>query len=155
LAVVSNASPLIALARIQQLDLLAAIFESVLIPPAVAHEIAPSIPVLPTWLRIQAPNVLPPASLLRRRLGDGEWEALALAVELKADWIILDDLPARRSAEASGLHVIGTLGLLLEAKRVGHIRTIRAELDKLLETSFFLSPQLYDQLLIIAGENRS
>jgi len=44
--------------------------------------------------------------LLRRRLGDGEWEALALAAELKADWIILDDLPARRSAEAVGLNVI-------------------------------------------------
>ena len=84
MAVVSNSSPLIALARIQRLDLLAAIFKSVLIPPAVAHEISPSIPVLPTWLRIQAPSVLPPASLLRRRLGEGEWEALALAIELKA-----------------------------------------------------------------------
>ena len=116
MAVVSNSSPLIALARIQRLDLLPAIFESVLIPPAVAREIAPSIPVLPTWLRIQAPKVLPPASLLRRRLGDGEWEALALAIELKADWIILDDLPARRSAEATGLNVIGTLGTLVAAK---------------------------------------
>jgi predicted nucleic acid-binding protein len=58
-------------------------------------------------------------------------------------------------AEAAGLNVIGTLGLLLEAKRAGYIGTIRAELDKLLETSFFLSPQLYDQLLIMAGENRS
>ena len=65
MAVVSNSSPLIALARIQRLDLLPAIFESILIPPAVAREIAPSIPVLPTWLRIQAPNVAPPASLLR------------------------------------------------------------------------------------------
>jgi predicted nucleic acid-binding protein len=42
---------------------------------------------------------------------------------------------------------------LLEAKRAGHIRNIRAELDKLLETSFFLSPQLYDQVLRIAGEH--
>ena len=95
MAVVSNSSPLIALARIQRLDLLPAIFESVLIPPAVAREILPSIPVLPAWLRIQAPNVLAPASLPRRRLGDGEREALALAIELRADWIILDDLPAR------------------------------------------------------------
>lgn len=109
MAVVSNSSPLIALARIQRLDLLPAIFESILIPPAVAREIAPSIPVLPTWLRIQAPSVLPSAPLLRRRLGAGESEALALAIELRADWIILDDLPARRSAEASALNVIGTL----------------------------------------------
>jgi predicted nucleic acid-binding protein len=155
LVVVSNASPLIALARIQRLDLLPAIFELVLIPPAVAREISPSIPVLPTWLRIQAPSVLPPASLLRRRLGDGEWEALALAIELKADWIILDDLPARRSAEATGLNVIGTLGTLVTAKRKGLLKSIRPELDGLRATSFFLSPQLYDELLRVAGEYKA
>jgi len=151
-AVVSNSSPLIALARIQRLDLLPAIFASVLIPPAVAREIAPSIPVPPTWLRIQAPNVAPPASLLRRRLGDGEREALALAIELKADWIILDDLPARRSAEATGLNVIGTLGTLVTAKRAGLLQSIRPELDALLRTSFFLSLQLYEKLLQAVGE---
>jgi predicted nucleic acid-binding protein len=151
-AVVSNSSPLIALARIQRLDLLPAIFESILIPPAVAREIAPSIPALPTWLRIQAPSVLPPASLLRRRLGDGEREALALAIELRADWIILDDLPARRSAEATGLNVIGTLGTLLAAKRSGLLESVRPELDALLRTSFFLNPKLYDELLRAAGE---
>ena len=152
MAVVSNSSPLIALARIQRVDLLRSIFESVLIPPAVAREIAPSIPALPTWLRIQAPSLLPPPSLLRRRLGDGEWEALALAIELKADWIILDDLPARRSGEAAGLNVIGTLGTLLRAKGTGLLKSIRPELDSLLRTSFFLNPKLYDELLRAAGE---
>ena len=48
--------------------------------------------------------------------------------------------------------MIGTLGLLLEAKRAGHIDAVRAELDKLLKTSFFLSQQLYDQLLRVADE---
>jgi predicted nucleic acid-binding protein len=88
----------------------------------------------------------------RGGLGDGEWEAIALAVELGARGILIDDRPARRLAEAAGLHVIGTLGLLLEAKRAGHIGTIRAELDKRLETSFFLSQKLYDELLRMAGE---
>ena len=152
MAVVSNSSPLIALAGIQRLNLLPAIFESILIPPAVAREIGPSIPVLARWLRIQAPNVLPSVSLLRRRLGAGERDALALAIELRADWIILDDLPARRSAEAAGLNVIGTLGMLLAAKRAGLLESIRPELDALVRTSFFLSPQLYDQLLQAAGE---
>ena len=152
MAVVSNSSPLIALARIRRLDLLPGIFESVLIPPAVAREISPSIPVLPAWLRIQAASVLPPASLLRRRLGDGEWEALALAIELRADWIILDDLPARRAAEATGLNVIGTLGTLVAAKRAGLLKSIRPELDALVRTSFFISPQLYNELLQAVGE---
>jgi hypothetical protein len=104
------------------------------------------------WLRIQAPTAMPPASLQRRRLGDGEWEALALAIELKAEWIILDDLPARRSAEATGLNVIGTLGTLLTAKRTGVLKSIRPKLDALLRTSFFLSPKLYDELLQAVGE---
>jgi hypothetical protein len=152
--VVSNSSPLIALARIQRLDLVPTILESVLIPPAVAREIRPSIPVLPDWLRVQAPAKSPSVLASQRRLGDGEWEAIALAIEVGAGAILIDDRPARRLAEAAGLNVIGTLGLLLEAKRASHVRTIRAELDKLLETSFFLSQQLYDQLLRMAGEHR-
>lgn len=88
----------------------------------------------------------------RRRLGDGELEAIALALGLNADQIILDDLPARRLAEASGLNVIGTLGLLLGARRAGLIDRIRPELDRLLKTSFFLSPELYNELLRSAGE---
>ena len=104
---------------------------------------------------MQVPNAMPPASSRRRRLGDGEWEALALAIELKADWIILDDLPARRSAEAAGLNVLGTLGTLVTAKRAGLLEAIRPELDALVRTSFFLSPQLYDELLQAAGETDS
>jgi predicted nucleic acid-binding protein len=69
-----------------------------------------------------------------------------------ADWNILDDLPARRSAEATGLHVIGTLGTLVAAKRAGLLKSIRPELDALVRTSFFPSPQLYDNLLRTAGE---
>lgn len=91
----------------------------------------------------------------RGRLGEGEWEAIALAVELGAGAILIDDRPARQLAEAAGLKVIGTLGLLLEAKRAGHIGTVRVELDKLVVTSFFLSPQLYEQVLRMAGEHAS
>ena len=96
---------------------------------------------------------MPPASLRRRRLGDGEWEALALGIELNADWIILDDVAARRSAEATGLKVIGTLGTLVTAKRTGLLKAIRPELDGLRATSFFLGPHLYDELLRAAGED--
>jgi predicted nucleic acid-binding protein len=152
---VSNSSPLIALLRIQRLDLVPAILESVLIPPAVAREIRPSIPDLPDWLRVRALSGAPSLLGSRGRLGDGEWEAIALASEVGAAAILIDDRPARRLAEMAGLSVIGTLGLLLEAKKVGLIRTIRPELDKLLETSFFLGEQLYDLCCIHLGRARS
>lgn len=150
--VVSNSSPLIALVRIQRIDLIPAILESVLIPPAVAREIRPSIPVLPHWLEVRPSTRSPSVLTSRGRLGDGEWEAIALAVELGAGAILVDDRAARRLAQAAGLSVIGTLGLLLEAKQARLITSIRPELDKLRETSFFLSEQLYDELLRLAGE---
>ena len=134
----SNSSPLIALAAIERLDLLPALFESVLIPPAVAHEIKRSIPVAPSWLRVETLGLPLPTVIQRRILADGEREAIALAIELRAESIILDDLPARRIAQVVGLNVIGTVGLLLGAKRVVLIGRIRPELDNLLKNSFFL-----------------
>lgn len=153
--IVSSSSPLIALQRIQRLDLVPTVLQSVPIPPAVAGEIAPSIPAVPGWVSVQAPAGEPPVLTPRGRLGDGEREAIALAVGVGAGAILIDDRTARRLAEAAGLNVIGTLGLLLEAKRGGLIVSIRAELGKLLETSFFLSQQLYDELLRLAGEGDS
>ena len=153
--IVSNFSPLIALARIQRLDLVPAVLQSILIPPAVAREIEPSIPVVPAWVSVKVLSSQRAPLTSRGRLGDGEREAIALAMEIGADAVLIDERAGRRVAEEAGLRVIGTLGLLLEAKRAGHVTTIRGELDKLLETSFFLSPQLYDQLLRMAGEHVS
>ena len=153
--IVSNSGPLIALARIQRLDLVPAVLQSILIPPAVAREIEPSIPVLPAWVSVKVLSSEWAPLTSRGRLGDGEREAIALAIEIGANAVLMDERAGRRVAEQGGLKVIGTLGLLLEAKRAGHIRTIRAELDKLLETSFFLSQELYDQLLRLADKHAS
>jgi uncharacterized protein len=153
--VVSNSSPLIALAGIDHLPLLATLFESVLIPPAVAAEITPTLATPPSWLRVQPLTSSIRADVVRPSLGHGEREALSLAVELAADWLILDDLAARRVARALQLRVTGTLGVLLASKRRGLIPLIRPSLDRLVEQSFFLSPQLYAELLDVAGEASS
>jgi hypothetical protein len=151
-AVVSNSSPLIAFAAIEQLHLFSALFESVLIPPAVAREIAPSIPTLPSWLRVQDVKMPWPQAVLRPSLGDGEREALALAVEIQAERILLDDRAARRVAQELQLLVTGTAGILLVAKRHGLVPRIRPFLDALIEKSFFIGSDLYDDLLRLAGE---
>jgi predicted nucleic acid-binding protein len=151
-AVVSNSSPRIAFAAIEQLHLFSALFDSVLIPSAVAREIAPSISTLPPWLRVQDVRTPLPQAVMRRSLGDGEREALALAVEIQAERILLDDRAARRVAQELHLLVTGTAGILLVAKRHVLLPRIRPVLDALLRTSFFLSQQLYNELLQAAGE---
>jgi predicted nucleic acid-binding protein len=112
--IVSNSSPLIALARIQRLDLVPAILQSILIPPAVAREIEPSIPALPAWLSVKVPFQPTATAHVSGRLGDGEREAIALAIEIGADAVLMDERAGRRVAEEAGLKVIGTLGLLLK-----------------------------------------
>ena len=155
MVVVSNSSPIIALAEIAQLPLLAHLFESVLIPPAVAAEITPTVSTLPAWLRMVPLQEAVPADVIRPSLGHGEREALSLAAELDADWLILDDLAARRVARTLHLRVTGTLGVLLASKRRGFIPLVRPSLDRLIEQSFFLSPQLYAELMALAGEDPS
>jgi uncharacterized protein len=150
--VVSNSSPLIAFAAIDQLPLLPAIVDTILIPPAVAVEIAPSIPDLPRWLRVENLNEAIPDLLLQRSLGPGEREALALAIEARADRILLDDLPARTIARTLNLSVTGTVGVLLVAKRHGLVPHVRPCLDALVKASFFVGPGLYDDVLRLAGE---
>lgn len=150
--VVSNSSPLIAFAAIGQLNLFPAVFQSIFIPPAVALEIAPSIPTLLPWLRIERLKQPLPAAVLRRSLGDGERETLALAVEIQAERVLLDDLPARRVARRLNLPVTGTAGVLLVAKRHGLMPRIRPHLDALVKESFFVGSELYDELLRLAGE---
>lgn len=76
----------------------------------------------------------------RGRLGDGEREAIALAIEVGAAAIIIDERAGRRVAEKAGLTVIGTLGVVLQAKQAGVIASIRPELDKLLENVVLPQP---------------
>jgi predicted nucleic acid-binding protein len=77
-----------------------------------------------------------------------------LALEIGAQWVILDDRPERRVAQSLGLPVIGTLGVLLAAKRRGLLDALRPELDGLIKFGFFIAPDLYEQILGDAGEAR-
>jgi uncharacterized protein len=151
--VISDARPLIALEQIGHLDLLKSLFSAVLVPPAVVREIAPTVR-LPAWVseRTLAQPIGP--QILRTALGPGESEAISLALEIGAQWVILDERPARRLAQALGLPVIGTLGVLLASKRRGLLPTVRPCLDALVNFSFHISPGLYDLVLADAGESR-
>ncbi|MSS73638.1 MAG: DUF3368 domain-containing protein [Candidatus Latescibacteria bacterium] len=151
--VVSNASPLIALEQIGHLDLLERLFSSLLVPPAVVLETAPTV-ALPSWIS-ERPLTQPIGpQILRASLGSGESEAISLALEVNARWVLLDERPARRLAQTLGLPVIGTLGILLASKRRGFMPSIRPSIDALVSFGFRITPDLYDRVLTDAGENR-
>ncbi len=85
-------------------------------------------------------------------LGRGEREAIALALESKADLVILDDRQGRRVARAKGLAVTGTIGLLIEAREKGLIPSVRRELDRLIEAGIWIDEAFYHRILQEFGE---
>ena len=159
--VVADTSVVINLCCVGQGDLLRLLFGEVLVPPAVASEfarLASSVPrfaglTLPKAIRQQAPATLP--VLLRSAIGldPGEAAALALAVEIHADVVLLDERRGREAASQLGLRTIGILGLLLQAKSAGFLAAIQPILDDLRrEAGFWMAEPLRQQVLRLAGE---
>jgi hypothetical protein len=152
--IVSDASPLIALDYLGELELIPRLLGSRLtIPPAVARELFTSQRrSLPAWATVRGVNQPIAERILRASLGAGESEALALALEVNAELVLVDDKAARRTASALGLPVMGLLGLLLRAKSAGLIPELRTKLDQLLALPFHIAPRLYESALRDAGE---
>lgn len=148
---ISNSTCIIALERIGQLNLLRQLFNELLVPPAVYSEFG-----IPTdWLIIKPVSDTKLVTALETQLDKGEAEAIALAMEHDNVYIILDDKKARRVAKQMGLRVIGTLGILLRAKREGLIKEIKPLLNSLKQVDFYMTDALYQESLRIAGESNS
>ena len=141
--------------------LLLRLFQDVLVPPAVAGEFArlvATVPrfaglALPEGIRQQAATGFP--ALLRSAVGldPGEAAALALAVEIHADAVLLDERRGREVAGQLGLRAIGVLGLLLQAKSAGLLPAVGPVLDALgREAGFWIAEPLRQQVLALAGE---
>ncbi|MBN1485050.1 MAG: DUF3368 domain-containing protein [Chloroflexia bacterium] len=149
--VVVNSSPFIALEKIGYLHLLPTLWGTLHVPPAVQREVFEIRP-MPPWVEqvsLQQPIASRIASV---RLGPGEREVIALALELDAEEVILDDLPARRLASALKIPVIGTLGLLLRAKKRDLIPLVRPLVEALENHGFYASERIIHGILTAAGE---
>lgn len=142
----ANSSVLIALSAIGKLDLLASLFpEGILVPPAVWREVVemgrgrPGAAEVSSagWIQVRRIENEGMASVLRSQLDAGEAEAIVLAVESKPDVILLDERDARRVAAGLGIPFIGTVGILVEARKRGKIASLREALDALTSKAGF------------------
>jgi predicted nucleic acid-binding protein len=132
---------------------------NVVVPPAVVDELAEgralgmNLPDLTLfdWVTVRRP-VSELAVPLVTNLGSGETEVLMLGLESAEGVVVLDDGLARRVAEALGLRLKGTLGLLLDAKRAGLISTVGPLLDQLHALRFHVAPHTRTAVLKLAGE---
>jgi predicted nucleic acid-binding protein len=92
------------------------------------------------------------ADLLLSDLDRGEAEVIALAQEVRADLVIIDERLGRRHARRLGLRVTGVLGILLRGKQLGHLSAVRPYLDQIQQGGFYLSEALAQHALRLAGE---
>lgn len=159
--VVSDTSPLIALATIGKLDLLKQLYGEVLVPRAVHDEAASVRPEAPgamevrsaSWIHVRAVNDQLLVAALSLHLDVGEAEAIALAVESDADLLLMDERRGRLAAMRLGRRVVGVLGALVEAKQRNLITHVRPLLDTLAtDAGFRISPELHARVLEAASE---
>ena len=160
--VVSNTSPIFYLSTIGQLDLLRQLYAEIVIPTAVFNEITHvgntdvSARVVPTlsWMKTQSATNQVFVNTLRVELDPGEAEAIALAVELNADRLLMDERLGRAAAMRVGLKVTGVLGILIAAKRNNLIQEVKPLLDALIEqVGFWIDSRLYTEVLAAVGES--
>ena len=151
MVVVADTSPLNYLILIERIEVLPDLFGSVVAPRAVIRELshvrAPDAvrhwaSALPAWVEVRIATILPATS----RLGAGESEAIALAKELRADVLLVDDKEARRVAMEHGLSITGTLGVLAEAARRG-LLDLPDAIDRLRRTDFKIAETILQVVL--------
>lgn len=147
---VFDAGPLISFYQVDRLELLSHLFVRKFVPPAVVHEVEPSLGELPDWIEIQGHQTM---LAFPQSLGAGERAAISLAIDLSAAYIVMDDRRARSAAKAYGLTPVGSLGLLINAKRNGLIHEVRPLMDAMISHGFYTSEGLYRRILAIAHED--
>lgn len=156
--IVADSSPLIHFAILELLDILDGIFGGIMVSNAVHEEVTvggkPHAEDLKRFLtnRVYQVKNKMAVQLLRPDIDLGEAESIVLALEKKVNNILIDDHKGRRTARASGLVPIGTIGVLLQAKKKKQIKEIKPLLVKLERNKCRIGKNLYQTALELAGE---
>jgi len=152
--IIGDSSALVALSIMKRLDLLEDIFQVVHVPKAVYDEVTisykPQSIELKNFLKDKVINI--DLNITQIGLGRGELEAITLYKDICADFLLIDDRRAKNFAKLNNVKVIGSLGVMILAKELGKVKTIREDLEKLLNSDIFISKNLIDRVLVSVGE---
>jgi len=149
--VVSDTSPINYLVQLGIIEILPQLFETVIIPAEVHRELTSQrtppvvhewISTPPDWLEIRQNSTL----IITQKADPGETAAIALAIELQPDYIVVDDLKGRKIARANHLRIIGTVGIIELAYQQG-LLDLKTKLDELLKTNFHIDEIIIQQVL--------
>jgi uncharacterized protein len=156
---ITDTSPIQYLHQINLLNLLPALYGQIIMPQAVANELAEGRAqgvLLPdpdslSWITLRqvAESILVPGL---PNLGRGEREVLSLALTMPDALVILDDALARKYARQLNLTVTGTLGVLLKAKQLGLVESIAPILNQLNALNFRIAQSTHAAVLKLAHE---
>ena len=157
LTIVANSTPLIALARIGRLNILQEMFGAIHIPQAVYNEVATDSKKRSGSSEVEQYAWINKVDIARSDLLEflmltvdaGEAEAIALAREIKADLLLIDDKEGRRIADSVGQAIAGTIGLLLRYYK-GRPEVFKKAFDELLEQGFRLKKEEYERIVAMA-----
>ena len=154
---IADSSALIALAICDSLQLLEALYGEVLVPEAVYNEVALSDKAESATLREYLAGKVRVVDTsgfvyLDASADLGETEAMLLYKQLNADKLLIDDRRGRKIAKINKIQTIGALGVLLAAKRGGLLAEVLPSLLKLNKSSIFISPDVIQNVLDLAGE---
>ena len=158
--IICNATPLIAFARIQRLDILRETVGELVIPEGVAHELhgyrgghyGEIILSNEPWITVRKVQAPAQIQLLLPVLDQGEAEVITLALEQNADLVLIDELTGRKVAQSLRLQVVGSVGILIRAKQIGLIPAVRPILEEMIQRSIRYSQRFVDSILREVGE---
>ena len=156
--IVSDTSPVTNLIKLDLLPLLHAVYGQIIIPQSVYEELCEiesqrTLLDQQHWIQVVTAQNQEYVELLEVELDKGESESIALAIEMKADFLIIDESNGRQKAASLGINIVGLLGTLLKAKEMGILSEIRPIIDSLIaKAGFFISPDLKKYVLSLAKE---
>jgi len=148
--IISDTSCFIILTNIGELDLLKKVYGKIVTTTDIASEFGEK---LPDWVEVLIVKDKLRQQLLEMQIDKGESSAITLALETSENTLIIDDYKARKVAEQLGLNFTGTIGVIIKAKHLGIIDSIKPYIERIRETNFRISTELEIKALQEANEH--